>query len=145
MSEQGFNQTEFYKKFYQSWEKTFEEAFEMWTNSPLLNKESQAGNIKNLNPGEQYKKFYGVWEQTMSDALEMWQKTPLFASSIGKAIEKSSELKTYVDKMMEHALTNMHLPTKNDMDKTLAAINNIEEKINDLIERVEDLQSSSKK
>jgi len=44
---------------------------------------------------------------------------------------------------MERNLKNMQLPTKSDIDKILMSIIKIEERINDLIERVEDLKEST--
>src|SRR3990170_2152193 len=79
-----------------------------------------------------YKKFYETWEKSMSEALEMLLKSPLFAASAGKLIEKSSGLKKYLDEVMERSLNNMRLPTKNDIDRVLASLNNLSDKIDEI-------------
>jgi len=140
MSTEKFDYTEFYKKFYEGWEKTMSEAMEMWTKSSLLNK-GQGGSKAEFDPVANYKKFYETWEKTTSDALEMWLNSPLFAANMGKAIEKSSDFKKYLDEVIEKSLKNMRIPTKSDIDKVLVAVNNIEAKINDLTDKVDDLKT----
>lgn len=141
MSEQKFDYTEQYKKFYETWQKTMSEVVEAWMKSPFLKNE---GAPQNADPVGQYKKFYETWEKTTSEAMETWLKSPVFAANMGKAIERSSELKKYLDELMEKSLKNMHLPTKNDIDRVLASINNIEAKINDLWDKVDDLKKKAK-
>ncbi|MGQ0793552.1 MAG: poly(R)-hydroxyalkanoic acid synthase subunit PhaE [Deltaproteobacteria bacterium] len=147
MSEQKFDYTENYKKFYESWQKTMSEAVETWMKSPFLNNPADGGAAKpsEFDPVAQYKKFYETWEKTTSEAMEAWLKSPLFAASMGKAIEKSSDVKKYLDEVMEKSLKNMHFPTKNDIDRVLASINNVEAKINDLWDKVEDLKKQKAK
>lgn len=142
MTKERFDYTEFYKKFYEGWEKTMPEALEMWTKSPLLNKGESNEKTADFDPISHYKKFYETWEKTTSDAMEMWLNSPLFAANMGKAIEKSSEFKKYLDDVIEKSLKNMRIPTKTDIDKVLASINNIEAKINDLTDKVDELKTS---
>ncbi|MCI0455280.1 MAG: hypothetical protein L0Y68_09850 [Candidatus Dadabacteria bacterium] len=146
MSQEKFDQIDYYKKFYEVWEKTMYEAFEMWSKSPLLNKSESGGNDETIDfdPSSHYKKFYETWERTMSEALEMWLKSPLFASSAGKIMERSSELKKYLDEVMEKSLKNMHFPTKGDIDKILASLNNLEAKINDLGDKVDEINKAGR-
>lgn len=142
MSKESFDYTEFYKKFYEGWEKTMSEALEMWTKSPLLNKGESTEKAADFDPISHYKRFYETWEKTTSEALEMWLKSPLFAANMGKAIEKSSEFKKYLDEIIEKSLKNMRMPTKTDIDRVLLSINNIEAKINDLTDKVDELKPS---
>lgn len=142
MSKEKFDYTEFYKKFYEGWEKTMSEAMEMWTKSPLLNKGESGGTASEYDPVASYKKFYQTWEKTTSDALEMWLNSPLFTANMGKAVEKSSEFKRYLDEVIEKSLKNVRIPTKTDIDRVLSSINNIEAKINDLTDKVDELKTS---
>ena len=142
MTQERFDYTEFYKKFYEGWEKTMSEAMEMWTKSPLLNKSESNEKAADFDPISHYKKFYETWEKTTSDALEMWLNSPLFAANMGKAIEKSSEFKKYLDEVIEKSLKNMRIPTKTDIDRVLASLNNLEAKINDLTDKVDELKIS---
>jgi len=146
MHEEKFDYMDYYKKFYEVWEKTMFEALGMLSKSPLLNKDAAAGNDKTMDfdPALYYKKFYETWEKSMSEALEMWLKSPLFAASAGKLIEKSSGFKKYLDEVMERSLNNMRLPTKNDIDRVLASLNNLEAKINDLWDKIDELKKGGR-
>ncbi len=147
MSKEAFDYTEHYKKFYEAWEKTMAEAMDMWKKNPVAKSESNEGN-DDYDPIAQYKKFYDTWEKSSSEVLEKWVNSPLFAANIGKAVEKSSEFKKYFDEAVEKTLKNMRFPTKGDIDRVLASINNLEAKVNDLLDKVDDYNKparSSKK
>lgn len=146
MSEEKSDYIDYYKKFYEVWEKTMSEAVEMWSKRPFLNKGGAAGNDKaiDFDPAAYYKRFYEIWEKTMSEAMETWLKSPLFAASTGKIVEQSSGLKKYLDEVMERSLKNMHLPTKNDIDRVLASLNNLEAKINDLWDKIDELKTGGR-
>jgi hypothetical protein len=144
MNEEKFDYIGFYKKFYEAWAKTMSEGIDVWAKSPLLSAGETGDKALGFDPVTYYKKFYEVWEKTMSEGLEIWLKSPLFAATMGKTIEKSSEFKKHLDEVMERSLKNMHLPTKNDIDRVLGSINNIEAKINDLWDKVDELKPSAK-
>ena len=110
------------------------EAMEMWLKSPML-----VGEEKGLDV-DTFKRFYEVWEKATSEAMEMWLKSPLFAASAGKAVEKSAEFKKYIDDIIERTLKNMHLSTKGDVGRVLASLNNLESRVNDLAEKIDELQ-----
>lgn len=138
MSKESFDYTEHYKKFYEAWEKTMSEAMDMWRKNPLVKNEGKA-ETEDYDPVAQYKKFYDTWEKSSSEVLEKWVNSPLFAANIGKAVEKSSEFKKYFDEAVEKTLKNMRFPTKSDTDRLLSSINNLEAKINDLVDKVDDI------
>jgi hypothetical protein len=140
----NFDYSEFYKKFYEGWEKTMSEAIDIWTKSPFLNKAESDPKNAEFDPVANYKKFYETWEKTTSEALEMWLNSPLFAANMGKAIERSSEFKKYLDEVIEKNLKNMRIPTKTDVDRILSTINNIEAKINDLMDKVDEIKLTKK-
>jgi hypothetical protein len=56
-------------------------------------------------------------------------------------VEKSSELKKYMDEVIERSLRNMHFPTKSDIDRILTSLNNLEAKINDLWDKVDEIKT----
>lgn len=136
MSRESFDYTEQYKKLYEAWEKTMSEAMDVWKKNPLV--KTGVEEAEEYDPVEQYKKFYEAWEKSSSEILEKWVNSPLFAANIGKAVEKSSDLKKHFDEAVEKVLKNMRFPTKTDIDRVLASINNLEEKINDLADKIEE-------
>jgi len=132
----------YYKRFYEIWEKSMSEALDIWRKNLDKSVKNEGGKPIDFSNVEYYKKFYETWEKSTSEALEKYINSPLFALSIGKAIEKSSELKKYFDEVVEKSLKNVRLPSKNDTDRIHNAINGIEAKINDLSDMVEELKSS---
>ncbi len=142
MTNENMEYGEYYKKFYDIWEKSMLEALDIWKKNldkTIMNEGDKPIDFSNV---EYYKKFYETWEKSTSEALEKYINSPLFALNIGKTIEKSSELKKYFDEVIEKSLKNVRLPSKNDIDRIHNAINSIEAKINDLSEMVEELKSS---
>jgi hypothetical protein len=142
VSNEDIEYGEYYKRFYNIWEKSMLEALDMWKKNLGKTIENEGDKSTDFNAVEYYKKFYETWEKTTSEALEKYVNSPLFAVNIGTAVEKSSELKKYFDEVVEKSLKNLHLPSKNDIDRIHNAINTIEAKINDLSDMVEELRSS---
>ncbi len=133
-----------YKNFYDIWQKTMSEAIEMLSKNPMLDKD-KAPSAANIDPQEYYKKFYETWEKSSSEMLESWVNSPLFASSMGKALEQSSDFKKYFDEMIDKTLSNLRMPSKNDIDNVLRSIHTLEAKINDLSDKVDDLSKPARK
>jgi len=144
MSKENFDYTEQYKKFYEAWEKTMSEAMDMWKKNPLAKNAADESSKEDYDPMAQYKKFYDTWEKSSSEVLEKWVNSPLFAANIGKAVEKSSELKKYFDEAVEKTLKNMRFPTKSDIDRVLSSLNNLEAKVNDLLDKMDDISKPAR-
>jgi Poly(R)-hydroxyalkanoic acid synthase subunit (PHA_synth_III_E) len=142
VSEENTEYGEYYKRFYEIWEKSMSEALDIWRKNLDKNIENEDDKPIDFTNIEYYKKFYETWEKSTSEALEKYINSPLFALNVGKAIEKSSELKKYFDEIVEKSLKNVRLPSKSDIDRIHNAINGIEAKINDLSDMVEELKSS---
>ena len=143
MSKEAYDFAEQYKEFYEKWEKSMTEAMKVWASSPIMSRETE-GRDENFDPVSHYKKFYETWEKTSSDMMEEWVNSPLFAASMGKAVEKSSDLKKHFDEVVEKTLKNMRFPSKKDIDRLLVSINKLEAKINDLTDKVDDLSVTKK-
>ena len=144
MSNEDIEHGEYYKRFYDIWEKSMLEALNIWKKNSDMNIKNEGDKSTEFDIVEYYKKFYETWEKTTSEALEKYINSPLFALNMGKLVEKSSELKKYFDEIVEKSLKNLRLPSKNDIDRIHSSINTIEAKINDLSEMVEELKSSKK-
>ena len=144
MSNEDIEHGEYYKRFYDIWEKSMLEALNIWKKNSDMNIKNEGDKSTEFDIVEYYKKFYETWEKTTSEALEKYINSPLFALNMGKFVEKSSELKKYFDEIVEKSLKNLRLPSKNDIDRIHSSINTIEAKINDLSEMVGELKSSKK-
>ena len=142
MGKQSTDYSEHYRKFYDAWQNSMTEAFELWTKNPIFTSKDSENDPTDFDPSSYYKKFYETWEKTTSEILEQWVNSPIFASNIGKTVEKSSEFKKFFDEIIERSLKNMHFPTKTDINNVLNSINNIEAKINDLTDMVDELRKT---
>ena len=142
MTDENIEYGEYYKRFYEIWEKSMSEALDLWRKNLDKNFKNEGDKPIDFSNVEFYKKFYETWEKSTSEALEKYINSPLFALNIGKAVEKSSELKKYFDEVVEKSLRSVRLPSKNDIERIHNAINVIEAKINDLSDMVEELKSS---
>jgi hypothetical protein len=91
-----------------------------------------------------FKRLYESWEESTSQALEVWLKSSLFTNTTEKAIEKSVEFKNYIYDIMERTLKQRYFPMKNDMEKIINSLDNLEIKLNKLSERINELQITEK-
>lgn len=144
MSKEGAEFGDYYKRFYDIWEKSMLEALDVWKRRLDKDIKSEVDKSMEFDPVEYYKKFYETWEKTTAEALEKQINSPIFALNLGKAVERSSEFKKYFDELVDKGLKNMRLPSKSDIERIHSAINTIEAKINDLSDMVEDLRSPKK-
>ena len=64
---------------------------------------------------------------------------------MGKTINCTSDVKIQLNKIVEGYLKSMRLPTKGDVNKALASIVLIEEKLNDLLDKVDGLSKKKAK
>ena len=91
-----------------------------------------------------FERLYESWEKSASQALEVWLKGSLFRNTTEKAIEKSIEFKKYIYEIMDRTLKQRYFPMKNDIDKIINSIDNLEIKLNRLSERIDEIQTTKK-
>lgn len=144
MSETSPELKDYYKKFYEAWKNTVLESSDIW-NSDLSSSQNLSSEESEINNMDTYKEFYEVWEKSASQTLEMWINSPIFASNMGKTLDNTSDVKIHLNKIVEGYLKSMRLPTKGDVDKALASIILIEEKLNDLLDKVDNLSKEKSK
>ncbi len=88
-----------------------------------------------------FKKLYESWEESTNKMMDVWMNSPFME----RAVEKSSEFKSYIHNFMEQTLEKRHLPQKKDMEKIIDTIDSIEVKIAELEGKIEDIKSEPKK
>ncbi len=88
-----------------------------------------------------FKKLFESWEESTNKLMDVWMNSPLME----RAVEKSSEFKSYIHSFMEHTLEQRYLPEKKDMDKLIDTLDSLGEKIAELESKITDLQTSAKK
>ncbi|MBI2486791.1 MAG: hypothetical protein HYW01_07510 [Deltaproteobacteria bacterium] len=83
-----------------------------------------------------FKQVYNVWEKFTSDTFDMWMRSPFFIWGAEKGFEGFADFKKHYCEFAERILKNLRISTKNDVDKILSTLNNLESKLPGLSERV---------
>lgn len=95
-----------------------------------------------MNPWKLWKKAFDQWEGATADLLQTWMKSPMLLEPAGNALSMSMRLKAMSDKMAAGWWGAVGLPTKRDQERTLHALNQLESRLLDLEERLEDAPQS---
>lgn len=92
-----------------------------------------------------FKKYFFAWEGLTAKYAETWLKSPLVLEPAGAWLSTVMRAKAQADKTAAQAWGMVGLPTKRDQERTLHALNQIQSRLMDLEERLEELQSAKKK
>ncbi len=87
---------------------------------------------------DMWKKSFDVWENETAKFLEVVMKSPTVLGPSGKLLSKAMTAKTAYDTALSHFWSGLGLPTKRDQERILHALNQLESKLMDLEERIED-------
>jgi polyhydroxyalkanoate synthesis regulator phasin len=87
-----------------------------------------------------FKKLFESWEESTNKLMDVWMSSPLME----RAVEKSSEFKSYIHGFIEQTLEQRYIPEKKDMEKLIDTLDSLGEKISELEGKITDLQSSAK-
>ena len=93
-----------------------------------------------MNGFDAFKQSFDAWEKSTSQFLETWLKSPAVLEPAGLALSAMMKTKAHSEKMMALWWSAMGLPTKKDQERALHAINELESRLLDLEERLEDQQ-----
>lgn len=85
------------------------------------------------------KKMFNAWESATATYVEAWLKSPLVLEPAGAWLSTMMKMKASTDKAAASMLGQVGLATKRDQERTLHALGQLESKLNDLEERLEDL------
>jgi threonine dehydratase len=91
-----------------------------------------------MNPWELYKKWFNAWEGATAQWTEAWLKSPLVLEPSGAVLCAAMKAKAAADKAAAQAWGAMGVATKRDQERALHALNQIQSKLLDLEERLED-------
>jgi hypothetical protein len=87
---------------------------------------------------EAYKKWFYAWEDATARHLEEWLKSPLLLVPAGAWLSALMKAKAAGDQAAATAWGALGLPTKRDQERTLHALNQIQSRLCDLEERLEE-------
>jgi hypothetical protein len=90
---------------------------------------------------DQWKKGFDAWEGATAQVLEQWMKSPLVLGPSGTMLTAMMKAKAASDQLAAQWWGALGLPTKRDQERTLHALNEMESRLLDLEERLQDLQA----
>lgn len=86
------------------------------------------------------KRGFDVWEQQTAEYLEKVLQSPLVLTPAGALLSFSMKTKAASDRAAAAWWGTFGLPTRRDQERTLHALNQIQSRLLDLEERLEDLE-----
>lgn len=84
-----------------------------------------------------FKKLYESWEESTHKIMDVWFNSPL----MDRAVEKSSEFKSYVQVFMEQSLEQRNIPERDEMNKLINTVDTLELKIAKLEGKIKELET----
>jgi len=90
-----------------------------------------------------WKKGFFAWEDTTARYLEQVLKSPILLAPSGVVLGGVMKAKTVYDKAAQSWVGTIGLATKRDQERTLHTLNQLESKIIDLEERLDDALRSN--
>ena len=87
---------------------------------------------------ETYKKGFDAWENATAKLVESWLKSPLVLKPSGAMLTSMMRMKAASDRAAAMWWGSLGLPTKRDQERTLHALHQLESRLNDLEEKLED-------
>ena len=85
-----------------------------------------------------WKKGFDAWEGATAKYFESVLKSPLVLEPAGAALTAAMKAKTARDKAIAQAWAALGLPTRRDQERILHALNQIQSRLLDLEEKLED-------
>lgn len=92
---------------------------------------------------DQWKKGFDAWEAATAQLLEQWMKSPLVLGPSGTMLSMVMKAKLASDKAMAGWWGSVGLPTKRDQERSLHALNQLEARLIDLEQRLEEQAAAS--
>ena len=90
---------------------------------------------------ETWKKGFDAWESRTAAFLEVAMKSPLVLEPMGQLLSATMKVKAAQDKAVAQAWAAMGLPTRRDQERTLHALNQVQSRLIDLEERLQELKN----
>ncbi len=85
-----------------------------------------------------FKKYFNAWESRTAVVMEAWLKSPLVLEPAGQALSAVMKSKAAGDKAAAAFWGSVGLSTKRDQERTLHALNQIQSRLLDLEEKLEE-------
>ena len=90
---------------------------------------------------DEWKKSFDVWENATARYLEQWLKSPLLLGPAGTMMTAAMKAKATADDVKAKVASGLGLPTRRDQERTLHLLNQLQSRLIDLEEKLEDLEA----
>lgn len=92
-----------------------------------------------------WKKGFDAWEEATAKYTEQWLRSPLVLGPAGVMLSLAMKAKAQADEAKAQWWGEMGLPTKRDQERTLHLLHQLQSRIIDLEEKLEDAQQHNNK
>jgi hypothetical protein len=89
---------------------------------------------------DQFKKTFDVWERHTADYLDQWLKSPTVLEPSGAVLSGMFRAKAAGDRALAGWWSLWGLPTKADQERALHRLNQLQSRLLDLEEKLEDME-----
>jgi hypothetical protein len=95
----------------------------------------------NMNGWDTWKKAFDAWEDATAKYTEQWLRSPFVLGPSGAMLSFAMKAKAQADKAKADWWGQMGLPTKRDQERTLHALNQLQSRLLDLEEKLQESQA----
>lgn len=95
-----------------------------------------------MTPWDYWKKGFDAWEDATAKYVEQWLKSPFVLGPSGAMLSAAMKAKAAADKAKAQIWGQWGLPTKRDQERALHLLNQLQSRILDLEEKLENVQQS---
>ena len=85
-----------------------------------------------------FTKMFNTWEQQASQSMEQYLRNPSVLNFVGNFLQSGLKYKIYWDQFCLHSLKNLMLPNKRDQEKMMHQLNELNSRINDVEDNIEE-------
>jgi hypothetical protein len=97
-----------------------------------------------MNAWESWKKGFGTWESTTAAYLEKVLANPAVLGPAGAMLTAAMKTKSATDKAIASWWSTLGLPTRRDQERTLHKLNQLESRLFDLEDQLDDQKTSAR-
>ncbi|MBS2014116.1 MAG: hypothetical protein JST00_14595 [Deltaproteobacteria bacterium] len=91
-----------------------------------------------------WKKGFDAWESATAKYIEVWMKNPLVLGPAGMMLGSAMKAKAAYDKAASQWVSAMGMATKRDQERALHTLNQLESRLIDLEERLQEALAQNK-
>lgn len=90
---------------------------------------------------DQWKQGFDAWENATAQLVEQFMRSPQVLGPAGQAMGAAMKLKAQQQQAVADAWANMGLPTRKDQERSLHALNQIQSRLSDLEEQLQETRA----